>query len=351
MIVFLLLFVGLPIAMSLVFGDKDRTIAYWMPMTLMIVFVLWTIISLPCVLMQTKFHVPLYIFIVVMILLVGFLVFMLIKRRKVVKEKVKEFFASDFMRLFTNAFFIVMLVLILFQAGRVTIFEPIGYSDNKTYVALANDILESDTFYTINDVTGATISDMSQVPTKYLLSGWYSFEAVLSVLFHSNPATVIYTLLPGYLIILSYLVWWCIGRKLFYNNINSTSLFVMFSVILYESITAGICDLTVFLTSFPTFGKSVDAKIIVPLIVYVWIILSQSKKTRKTRDIIEIVILVMAGCSASSMGIMIMPIEMGFLTITDFIVNKRIEARAVLRLILTVIPAALFLMLYLVFDK
>ena len=102
MIVFLLLFVGLPIAMSLVFGDKDRTIAYWMPMTLMIVFVLWTVISIPCALMQTKFHVPLYIFIGALILVTVFLIFMIIKRRKKVIEKVKEFFSSDAKKYFTN---------------------------------------------------------------------------------------------------------------------------------------------------------------------------------------------------------------------------------------------------------
>ena len=79
MIVFLLLFIGLPIVMTLVFGDKDRTIAYWMPMSLVIIFVLWTVISLPCVLMQTKFHVPLYIFIGVLVFLVAFVIFMLIK--------------------------------------------------------------------------------------------------------------------------------------------------------------------------------------------------------------------------------------------------------------------------------
>jgi len=349
MIVFLLLFIGLPIAMTLVFGDKDRTIAYWMPMSLVIIFVLWTVISLPCVLMQTKFHIPLYIFIVVMVLFAGFMVFMLIKRRRIVIKKIKCFFSSDAKKYFTNVFFIVMAILVLYQAGRATIFEPIGFSDSKTYIALANDIVETDSFYTIDDETGAEIGDTKQVSTKYLLSGWYSFEALLSVLFNKAPTITIITILPGFLIILSYMVWWCISKQFFDNDIKKMSLFSIIMFIIYECLTDYVCDTTAYLIWFPTWGKSVASKIIVPLVIYVWLIMAQQKK-KSIGSILEIILLVIAGCSASNMGFMIIPMELGLLTVAEFVVKRKFDIYAIVRFAVMVLPVAVYSTLYFIYN-
>lgn len=346
MIVFLLLFVGLPIAMSLVFGDKDRTIAYWMPMTLMIVFVLWTIISLPCVLMQTKFHVPLYIFIGVLVLLVAFVIFMLIKRRRMVIKKVKDFFSSDAKKYFTNVFFIIMLVLVLYQAGRATIFTPQFYGDNKTYVALANDIVETDSFYTIDDVTGAELTDATATSTKYRLSAWYAFEALLSVICGVSPLAIVYTFLPGLLIIMSYLVWWIVAKRFFDCDIKKVSLFVAFMVLIYEFMNGDIADI---LLNWSTYGKHVTSMIIMPMLIFEWMLYVKEDKS-KTRIIIEMLILVAAGCSASNMGFLMLPLEMVILIVTEFVCERKIQIRAIFTLIIINIPTLVFAILYL-FEK
>lgn len=346
MIVFLLLFVGLPIAMSLVFGDKDRTIAYWMPMTLMIVFVLWTVISLPCVLLQTKFHVPLYIFIGAMVLYAGFMVFMLIKRRKVVKEKIKAFFSGEWKKYFTNVFFIIMLVLVLYQAGRATIFTPQFYGDNKTYVALANDIVETDEFYLVDHISGEEITNVAEVNTKYKLSGWYSFEAVLSVLCGTTPLAIIYTYLPGVLIIMSYLVWWLVAKRFFEYDIKKMSLFVSFMVILYEFMNGDIADI---LLNWPTYGKHITSMIVMPMLIFEWMLYARNKND-KVKAVIEMFLLVLAGCGASNMGFLMLPLEMGLLMIVDFIVERRIQFRMILTLFIINIPTATFALLYL-FNK
>lgn len=343
MIVFLLLFIGLPIAMTLVFGDKDRTIAYWMPMTLMIVFVLWTVISLPCVLMQTKFRVPLYIFIGALVLVVAFMVFMLVKRRKMVAKKIKDFFSNDAKKYFTNVFFIIMLVLVLYQAGRATIFTPSDYRDNKTYVALANDIVETDEFYVVDDATGTEITDTSKVSTKYKLSGWYSFEAVLSVICGVSPLAMVYTYLPGVLIIMSYLVWWIVSKRFFDYDIKKMSLFVSFMVILYEFMNGDIANI---LLNWPTFGKHVTSMIIMPMLIFEWIVYVNDKENKK-RDVFEMFLLVLAGCSASNMGFLMLPLLMALLVITDFIIERRIQFRMIITLVVINIPTAAFALLYL----
>ncbi len=342
MIVFLLLFIGLPIAMTLVFGDKDRTIAYWMPMSLVIIFVLWTVISLPCVLMQTKFHVPLYIFIGALIFVTVFMIFMIIKRRKKIIEKVKEFFSSDAKKYFTNVFFIIMLVLVLYQAGRATIFTPSCYGDNKTYVALANDMVETDEFYVVNDVNGSEITEMTKVSTKYKLSSWYSFEAMLSVLCGTSSLAIIYTYLPGILIIMSYLVWWIVLKRFFDYDIKKMSLFVTFMVILYEFMSGDIADI---LLIWPTYGKHITSMIIMPMLIFEWIVYVKDKESKK-KDIFEMFLLVLAGCSASNMGFLMLPLLMGLLTITEFIIERRIQFRMILTLFAINIPTAAFALLY-----
>ena len=346
MIIFVLLFVGLPIAMSLVFGDKDRTIAYWMPMFLVIIFVLWTVISIPCALMQTKFHVPLYIFIGVLVLLVAFVIFMLIKRRRVVAHKVKDFFSNDAKKYFTNVFFIIMLVLVLYQAGRATIFTPQFYGDNKTYVALANDIVETDEFYVVDDATGTEITDISKVNTKFKLSGWYSFEAMLSVICGVTPLAMVYTYLPGVLIIMSYLVWWIVSKRFFDYDIKKMSLFVSFMVILYEFMNGDIADI---LLNWPTYGKHVTSMIIMPMLIFEWIVYVNDKENKK-RDVFEMFLLVLAGCGASNMGFLMLPLEMVILMVTEFVCERKIQIRAIFTLIIINIPTLVFAILYL-FEK
>lgn len=342
MIVFLLLFIGLPIAMTLVFGDKDRTIAYWMPMSLMIVFTIWTVISLPCVLMQTKFHVPLYIFIGALILVTVFLIFMIIKRRKKVIEKVKEFFSSDAKKYFTNVFFIIMLVLVLYQAGRATIFTPSDYRDNKTYVALANDIVETDSFYTINDRNGEECSSLDKVSTKYKLSGWYSFEAVLSVICGVNPLIIVYTYLPGIVIILSYLIWWIIFKKFFDANLQAVSMALLVTVILYEFMDSDISN--IFLNC-PTYGKNITSMIVVPLIIFEWMMLGNKKRNYKM-NLLYLALLSCAGCGASNMGFLIIPLEFVILAVSRFIVNKRVDFKTIATLFFANLPVAVFSAMY-----
>ena len=346
MIVFLLLFIGLPIAMTLVFGDKDRTIAYWMPMSLVIIFVLWTVISLPCALTQTKFHVPLYIFIVVMILLVGFLVFMLIKRRKEVIKKIKCFFYSDAKKYFTNVFFIIMLVLVLYQAGRVTIFEPSEHRDSKSYTSVANDIIENDSFNDVAELTGAEITDVSKVTTKLRLSTWYSFESALAVLTNKKPLTLNNTILPGFLIIVTYLIWWGLCSKFFKNDVSKMSLFMIVLIVLYEVVSD---DITAIFLMWPTWGKNITAMIVVPFIIYEWILLVDNDKNN-LGNIGELLMLSFAGCAASNMGFMIIPIELSFLLIVSSVFARKLDIKLICKYIISVLPPLIYVGLYFVFK-
>lgn len=342
MIVFLLLFVGLPIALTLVFGDKDRTIAYWMPFTLLILFVIWTVIALPLSLMGTKFHVPLYIFIGVLVVFVCFVIFMLIKRRKEVKKKIKKYFSGDFKKHFTNVCFIVMLVLILFQAGRVTIFEPSEHRDSKSYTSIANDIIENDSFNEIDDLTGAEVSDPSAITKKFRLSTWYSFEAVLSVLTYKKPLLLNNTMLPGYLIMITYMIWWCISDKLFKSDTKIRSLFMIALIMLYEFVGD---DITIIFLMWPTWGKNITAMIIAPFFIYEWIRFTK-EDVKKNTNTIQLFFLMLAGCAASNMGFMIMPVELTFMAIAEMIERKRIGIKMLLNYIVLLIPVAIYAALY-----
>ena len=342
MIVFLLLFIGLPIAMTLVFGDKDRTIAYWMPFTMLILFVIWTVISLPLSLIGKKFHVPLYIFMGVLVVFVGFVIFMLIKRRKEVKKKIKEYFSSYFKKHFTNVFFIVMLVLILFQAGRVTFFEPSEHRDSKSYTSVVNDIIENDSFNKIAELTGAEISDSSTVSTKLRLSTWYSFEAVVALLTYKKPLLLNNTILPGFLIIITYLIWWCVCRKFFKNDISKMSLFMIALAVLYEVVGD---DITAIFLMWPTWGKNIAAMIVVPFVVFEWIRLVEQRQ-KKLGNVGELMMLSTVGCAASNMGFMIIPVELTFLLIASFISLRKIDVKMIYKYILAVLPTLVYAALY-----
>ena len=64
----------------------------------------------------------------------------------------------------------------------------------------------------------------------------------------------------------------------------------------------------------------------------------------------EMLILVAAGCSASNMGFLMLPLEMVVLIVTEFVCERKIQIRAIFTLIIINIPTLVFAILYL-FEK
>ena len=202
---------------------------------------------------------------------------------------------------------------------------------------MINDMVETDRFYPYVDETGAVYAD---VPKKYLLSSWYTFETVIAELAGVKPLFLVYTVFPAILILFIYLIWWELADFFFKGKITDKSVFIIILAFLLE-INAE--DVSSYVLYWPTYGKSITAEIVMPLFVLLWI---YNSRNRQFKNDTLLTFLMAAGCAASTMGVMIMPLEAGVLTVIDVLNKKKLTREMVLRLGALLMPIIVYVVLF-----
>lgn len=310
------------------------------PVGLMVELVLWTLASLPIVFWGGHFSTSVYIYIVINSLIVLSKCITLIKQNRITNLK-KEAISciKECLHCFKSRIFIIMFVVILFQCVRSTFFQQ-AYGDNRVYVAIVNDTIETDRYYSVDENDGNLNVDTSSVAKKYMLSTWYTYEAFLSKVSGVEPLIMIYTILPGYLLALSYVVWWGLSAYFLRYDMDKMALFTLFLALFYE---LNAEDVSSYLLYWPTYGKNITASIVMPLLLLFWIMYNKSFDQMKY---IYMMLLMAVGCVVSVMGIMIMSIEISFLHLIYIIINRKITLKFVIRYLALMIPVMLYGIVY-----
>lgn len=307
------------------------------PVGFMIELVIWAVISLPivysggnlsmAVIIYEFANIPCGIYAIKSI----FVYLKKSKRGALKKENIEK--------TSLNIIFVIMICCVLFQVTRVTVFQTQEYRDSKTYNAIVNDTVETDKFFSIVDTTGAIQWNALTVSKKYILSSWYTFEAMLSKSSGLHPLILNNTVLPGYLIILFYIVSWNM-ISIFISDNRKKCLFIIILSLLYELEADDISNI---LLSWPTWGKNITATITVPIIIILWDLYI---KNRLAKNVFSIILMVAAGCTASNMGFMIMPIEISFLVVIEMFLNRKIDWKMVGQYVLMLVPALIYAFLF-----
>lgn len=310
------------------------------PCGLMVELVLWTFASLPIVFLRGHFSTSVHIYLGINILIVIWRCIVLIKQYGIggLKDKLGGCL-REYARLFKSAIFIAMFVVVLFQCARSTFFQQ-SYGDNRVYVAIANDIVETNSYYTIDETYGEVREDSLSAAKKYVLSTWYSYEAFLSEVSDMEPLMMIYTILPGYLLALSYMVWWYLSGVFLNQDKEKMSLFILLLALFYEFNAE---DVSSYLLNWPTYGKNITASLVMPLLILFWI---RYCRSGRRIEYWYMILLMTAGCVASTMGIMLLSIEMSFLNIIYVVMKKKFNKKLVLRYIGLMLPVLVYGMIY-----
>lgn len=268
-----------------------------------IMFGVFEIVALPLIFMRASFAVLLRLY--GGVLLTAAVVSLVLNWRRIPKILLDT---MQSVRQFTLCIW-AELVLI---AGQILVYIRYQYvnADDSFFVAAATTALETNTIFAYNPYTGTPYKTL---PSRYVLSPFYAFTAILSKVTDTHPAIMAHMVFMILFLLLAYAVYTLIGRALFSGDIEKTGYFLVILSGLnlfaaYSERTSGL-----FLLIRLWQGKAVLAGILLPLVWYlgIRIFLQKGKKA----DWCLLFLLMCACCMVSSMGILFGAIMLGILGI------------------------------------
>lgn len=189
--------------------------------------------------------------------------------------------------------------------------------DDAFYVGAAVTAVSTNTIFSMDPYTGM---EFAELPSRYVMSPFFSFVAFLSRISGVHPAVVTHLVLAGILIVLSYTIYSLVGKKLFPDNSRLSEYFLFFVILIvlfsgYTVYTQGMFTLVRIWQ-----GKAVFCAVLVPMICYMMLHLASQKAV--AADWCFLFLLMCACCLVSSMGIMLGAIMLGIFGILHVIRDR-----------------------------
>ena len=310
------------------------------PCGLMVELLLFAVVSLPTIFLDGKFSTSVYIYEVLNLILLLSIAFIEFKKGKWMDwKKDWKSCVETLRKSMKKKSILLMLIVVLFQCGRSTFFQY-RYGDDRVYTAIVNDTIETDSYFKIYEENGTIREGWEDTQEKFVLASWYMFEAFLSYISDIKPLILIYTVLPGYLLALFYIVWWNLAYYLFDEDMDKSSFFIV-ALALFNEFNAE--DTSSYLLYWPTYGKNITMSLVLPLLILFWINYNRYGDKRKY---IFLMILMAAGCAASTMGLMMMPIALSFLYLIKAIKIRRITLCMVVQYVVLLLPILVYVVLF-----
>lgn len=193
--------------------------------------------------------------------------------------------------------------------------------DDAFYVGAAVTGAATDTIFSINPYTGAAYG---KLPSRYVLSPFFSFTAFLSKISGVHAAIAAHVVLAAILILAVYIVYAMIGKKLFPDQTKYAEYFLFFLIIVtlfsgYTVYTQGIFTVVRIWQ-----GKAVFCGILAPMICYMMLHLCTEQAVKADWQLLFF--LMCACCMVSSMGIMLGAVMAGIFGLVNFIKNRDLKS-------------------------
>lgn len=178
--------------------------------------------------------------------------------------------------------------------------------DDAFYLATSTTAVDTDSLFRYNAYTGKVYK---RVPARYVMAAWPLFIATVSQLTTFHPAVLAHTVLPGIIVLWSYLIYMLFGVRLFPGDKRKQSLFLLFIVVLQSFSGYSIYSSSTFLFIRSWQGKAVLAGVGIPAILYGgWMAL---KERAGKITWLMLGCTVTAACMFSSMGVVLSAILLG----------------------------------------
>ncbi len=195
-------------------------------------------------------------------------------------------------------------------------------ADDSFFVASAATSVSTNTIFSYNPYTGELYKHL---PSRYVLSPFHAFIAVVSKVVDNHPAIIAHSVFMIWFLFIAYMVYALIGRKLFAGNMEKTGYFLL--VLSLLNIFSGYSERTggLFLLIRLWQGKAILAGILLPLVLYMGMRIFAKEGKTPPMEWLLLFFLMCACCMVSSMGIILGAIMLGILGILIFFWKRNIR--------------------------
>lgn len=226
---------------------------------------------------------------------------------------------------------VLCILCILFQLVLVTFYRHTD-DDDAWYLGLAVSAYETGEMFAYSPYTGdpMELSDGGD----YVLSPLPVLWAALGKLFHIHPTILAHTVVPVFMLLWAYYVYWLLGKRLFGGEKESAGAYAfwLFMNVLnlfgfYSTRTSGT-----FLLFRSWQGKAVFCAILVPCLFYYFLGVLQSGEVKEVQrgkeadgELLGIYLTMGAGCLASFSAAALMPLLLFAMALTYAIAKRSVK--------------------------
>lgn len=234
---------------------------------------------------------------------------------------------------------ILAILVIAFQMYMYVVYMHVD-DDDAFYLATSTTSVQTDSLFQVNPYTGEAYRAF---PSRYVLSPFPLFIAVLGRVSGVHVAMVAHTLLPPVLLLLTYVVLWMIGYEMFHYDGQKTWLFVLIGAVIPVFLSTTVYMQGSFMLLRIWQGKAVLTAALLPCLLYCGLRILEDHWKKK--DWVLLAALMLSCCMVSSMGIMLGAIMLGMLGIVLAILKR--DAVLLLKMAMCGIPNLLYSAVYL----
>ncbi len=301
---------------------------------IMIEFAVTEVFAVPLIILRKPFHILSAYWLLACIILC---MVSIILNAFSIKDIFKRFIES-----LKNTHWTVVLVTILvlsqaFVLARYAHFD----NDDARFVTYATMAIQQDVMYTIEPQAG--LQEDTVLPTRDIFSPFPMYTAIIAKYLDIHPAIVAHTVFPALLIPIAYMVFWQLAYVLFGKVNEKANIFCILISVIY--MFGDFSDRFYFghLLYRIWQGKAVLANILIPMSILVYY---ECATENKIINWISLYIIFIAGCLTSQMGILLLPICIGVLTVVYMIKYRRIGYG--IKSLCAVVPCIIYGLMYLI---
>lgn len=337
LLIFLIISYCIPYLLGMLFSylshEKNPRIGKKLLAGYILVWGILQIITIPAIYLKVKLSVFSIIF--YLLISIASLLSLYFNRKRfknVFLDKIKWLKSKPWLTLF-------IVALVMIQTVYISL-ANLEDHDDSFFVAAAETAMETDTLMEYDPYTGNAYTEL---PSRYVLSPFPVFIAILSNLLNIRAATTAHTLLALILIPLSYIVWHLTGTILFDKDDKKASVFllIVMCILVFSGYSAYNQGMFMHIRIWQ--GKAILASILLPFIFYQGLCIF--KKEMSSNDWVLLLFTMLSACFVSSMGIMLAAIMLGVIALADTFIHKNI--RNWKKIILCCIPNIIFALIYL----
>lgn len=210
--------------------------------------------------------------------------------------------------------------------------------DDSYYLALATQMESNGMLSGILPYTGGT----SSIDIRHAWAGGVAFTSYLSRVTGLHTAIIAHFMLPPFLLVIMYMIYWLIAKVLLKDKKEYISLFMITIVLMYIFGNVSIYTATTFMITRTWQGKAMFSNLIVPILILCFLMM----KDYGLKGIYWVAVLIagIASVFASTMGIFFAPVFIGLATMVIAIANKK--WKYLLGYVFSMIPVLGYAILY-----